>query len=192
MLKSDMSPRLWIINAFSDTCPDDFVHFQQKCYKFSTEKKSWSDARAACQAIGEYDLAIVDNAELATYFAQKVDSWIGLNDLETEGTYTWVNGAGLEFGSTFGEDPWGQREPNVRTCLYIHHWLTSLIILLSSWTFLEIILYLYFHFMISKNHGGRDGNEGEDCVHTNANGMWNDNQCSHEMKYICGPVVHLA
>ena len=187
-----MIPRLWIINAFSDTCPDDFVHFQQKCYKFSTEKKSWSDARAACQAIGEYDLAIVDNAELATYFAQKVDSWIGLNDLETEGTYTWVNGAGLEFGSTFGEDPWGQREPNVRTCLYIHHWLTSLIILLSSWTFLEIILYLYFHFMISKNHGGRDGNEGEDCVHTNANGMWNDNQCSHEMKYICGPVVHLA
>merc|ERR1711936_719482 len=32
------------------------------------------------------------------------------------------------------------------------------------------------------NSGGK-----EDCVHLNSNGMWNDNQCSAALKYICGP-----
>ena len=98
------------------TCPDDFVRFQNRCYKFSTERKSWADARAACQAISqEYDLVTIDSQDLATYLVQKPDSWIGLSDSETEGTYKWVSGNGLgSFATTLGELPWGSGEPNVR------------------------------------------------------------------------------
>ena len=98
------------------TCPDDFVRFQNRCYKFSTERKSWADARAACQAISqEYDLVTIDSQDLATYMEEKHGLWIGLSDSETEGTYKWVSGNGLgSFATTLNELPWESGQPNVR------------------------------------------------------------------------------
>jgi hypothetical protein len=128
------------------TCPDDFVQFQRKCYMFSTDTKTWGEARTACQALeGGYDLVSIDNSDLATFMKQHVDHWIGLSDIDAEGTYVWANGNSLEFGSAFGEEPWSSGEPN--------------------------------------NSGG------EHCIHTNSNGLWNDNQCSTALKYICGPAA---
>jgi hypothetical protein len=131
------------------TCPEDFVQFQRKCYKFSTDEKIWSEAGTACQglsgAAGAYDLVAITNQEEATYFKQHVDHWIGLSDTAKEGTYVWSNGLNLVFGSTLGEEPWNSGEPN--------------------------------------NSGG-----GEHCIHTNSNGLWNDNKCATALKYICGPV----
>ena len=103
---------------FSVVCPDGFEQYQRRCYKFGTDAKSWNDARTACQAISsDYDLVTIDTEELATYFVQKVDSWIGLSDLATEGTMTWVNGNELSYGKTVGQTPWSSGEPNVRTFL---------------------------------------------------------------------------
>jgi len=128
-------------------CPDDFVQYQRRCYKFSTDEKSWDDARTACQGDStEYDLVTIDSQELANYFVQHVDSWIGLNDRASEGTFTWVNGNELSFGKVVGQTPWNSGEPN--------------------------------------NFDG-----GEHCVHTDANGEWNDNKCATELKYICGPTL---
>ena len=56
----------------------------------------------------------IDNHELSTYLQQYPDHWIGLSDTDNEGSFAWVNGNGLEFGSTFNEDPWAAGEPNVR------------------------------------------------------------------------------
>lgn len=126
------------------TCPDDFIQFQRKCYMFSADVLTFSEARTACQALdGGYDLVSIDNSDLAAFIKQHVDHWIGLSDLDDEGTYKWVNGNSLDFASALGEDPWNSGEPN--------------------------------------------DSSGEDCVHTNANGLWNDNKCSAALKYICGP-----
>ena len=108
------------------TCPAHFVQFARKCYKFSEDEKSWSDARTACQSISdEYDLVVIDDPILAEYFVQKVDHWIGLSDLDNEGTYTWVNGNGLGFAGTPGEAPWGFGEPNVRILYKLQLFRTS-------------------------------------------------------------------
>ena len=98
------------------TCPEGFVQYNRKCYKFSTEEATWDDARSACQSLSEdgaYDLVSIDSQELATALKQYPDHWIGLDDKLIEGAFTWVNGQGLGVGSTLGEDPWGANEPNV-------------------------------------------------------------------------------
>jgi hypothetical protein len=97
------------------TCPEGFVQYNRKCYKFSTEEATWDDARSACQSLSEdgaYDLVSIDSQELATALKQYPDHWIGLDDKLIEGAFTWVNGQGLGVGSTLGEDPWGANEPN--------------------------------------------------------------------------------
>merc|ERR550539_1874262 len=51
------------------TCPEGFVQYNRKCYKFSTEEATWDDARSACQSLSEdgaYDLVSIDSQELAT------------------------------------------------------------------------------------------------------------------------------
>ena len=101
---------------FIVTCPEGFVQYNRKCYKFSTEEATWDDARSACQSLSEdgaYDLVSIDSQELATALKQYPDHWIGLDDKLIEGAFTWVNGQGLGVGSTLGEDPWGANEPNV-------------------------------------------------------------------------------
>ena len=84
---------------------------------FSEDEKSVSDAREACQAITGYDLVRIANTDLATFLATEQQSrggihWIGINDIEEEGTFVWVNGMSNEF--TLREEPWSSGEPNVR------------------------------------------------------------------------------
>ena len=84
---------------------------------FSEDEKTWSEAREACQAITGYDLVSIASADLATFLRTESksrggDHWIGLNDMEEEGTFEWANGMSMEFA--LGEEPWNSGEPNVR------------------------------------------------------------------------------
>jgi hypothetical protein len=84
-------------------------------YFFCTDKLEWRDARAACQA-AHTDLLIIEAQAENDYVKGKItaDSWIGLNDITTEGTMVWivpghasVDGAAPAFTSfdgTFGHD----------------------------------------------------------------------------------------
>ena len=101
--------------ALPETCQDGFELVEGGCYKCSETKKTFDEARAACQAIAEgYDLAIPNSPELVANLwkltGQKGDWWIGLHDLDEEGNFQWVNGAPVTL--TPGEDPWAKNEPN--------------------------------------------------------------------------------
>ena len=51
--------------ALPETCEDGFELVEGGCYKFSETKKTFDEARAACQGIAEgYDLAIPNSPEL--------------------------------------------------------------------------------------------------------------------------------
>ena len=88
---------------------------QGVCYVFSTDTKSWDDARTDCKSKGgTYDLAIIDNADLNKFVSEQAHAhfgvnyfaWIGLDDKETEGTFRWVDGSNLTFSN------WHSMEPN--------------------------------------------------------------------------------
>ena len=107
------------------TCPDGLVAVLGKCYKFSEDKKTWSDAQIECQSIqpGSYDLVVIDSEELNEYLKQYPDHWIGLNDMFREGELTWVNGQPAKIEETFSQSPWRAGEPNVHISFYIYRFL---------------------------------------------------------------------
>ena len=86
-------------------------NYQDHKYYISREWLSWADAKARADALGGYLLTINSEAEntwvkdnLGDY---KWDSyWLGLNDINEEGTFVWDNGS----ESTYSN--WWQGEPN--------------------------------------------------------------------------------
>ena len=96
-------------------CKDGFELVEGGCYKFSEEKKTFNEARAACQGIAKgYDLAIPNSPDLVAHLwkltGQTGNWWIGLHDLDEEGNFEWVNGAPATLIP--GENPWERHEPN--------------------------------------------------------------------------------
>jgi len=68
---------------------------EDRCFVLSTELRTWSDARSACQALGTgWDLVTIRNAERNTWLIGLLgtvqDAWIGASDLDTEGVWRWV------------------------------------------------------------------------------------------------------
>ena len=72
-------------------------------YSFCFEQRSWYQARQYCLDRGQ-NLASFHELETAVlagwYFLGLVgvtEAWIGLNDIETEGTYAWTDGTSVDF-----------------------------------------------------------------------------------------------
>lgn len=73
------------------------THYGRK-YFIHTTPLSWAAAKADCETTGAHLVVFSDNDEddiVDKDFTS--DSWIGLSDLGTEGTFTWVNGTSLGF-----------------------------------------------------------------------------------------------
>uniref|UniRef100_A0A7N8XLC2 CD209 antigen-like protein B n=1 Tax=Mastacembelus armatus TaxID=205130 RepID=A0A7N8XLC2_9TELE len=95
-------------------------HAVSSCGIFET----WSDSRADCIGRGA-DLAVIDNLEeqvgavslfenlpkldrsVRPWWSRPVGVWIGITDIQTEGTWVWVNNVTLQDGGY-----WIQGEPN--------------------------------------------------------------------------------
>ncbi|XP_035696433.1 perlucin-like protein [Branchiostoma floridae] len=82
-------------------CPNGSVKFQDRCYSFSTDTKTYAGARSACQAAGGHLAMPKDQAtndflvnQLTRYPSDSV-VWFGLTDLVQEGTFLWEDGTPL-------------------------------------------------------------------------------------------------
>ncbi|XP_028264430.1 CD209 antigen-like protein 2 isoform X2 [Parambassis ranga] len=83
-----------------------WVLFKCSTYYVSSEKKTWQASRDDCRQRGA-DLIIINSEEEQSFANQfKVYMWIGLTDLQTEGTWRWVDGTPLSTSY------WGTNEPN--------------------------------------------------------------------------------
>ncbi|XP_076977610.1 low affinity immunoglobulin epsilon Fc receptor isoform X2 [Tamandua tetradactyla] len=91
-----------------NTCPENWVNFQTKCYYFGEGAKSWIQARYACSDLQGRLVSIHSAEEQAflTKSANKKGSWIGLQDLHVEGEFTWMDGSPLDYSN------WRPGEPN--------------------------------------------------------------------------------
>ncbi|XP_074486703.1 CD209 antigen-like protein C [Sebastes fasciatus] len=83
-----------------------WMYFNHSFYYFSYNFKSWQESREDCQQRGA-DLIIINSKEEQDFGSQfKRDTWIGLTDSETQGTWKWVDGTAL------GTSYWYPGEPN--------------------------------------------------------------------------------
>uniref|UniRef100_A0A287CW99 CD209 antigen-like protein C n=1 Tax=Ictidomys tridecemlineatus TaxID=43179 RepID=A0A287CW99_ICTTR len=101
-------------------CPWDWTFFQGHCYFFSKSQRNWNDSVTACQEVGA-QLVIIKSAEEQNFLQltskNKGSTWMGLSDLNKEGTWLWVDGSPLFFPicrRSEGEFMkfWNEGEPN--------------------------------------------------------------------------------
>ncbi|XP_051991418.1 low affinity immunoglobulin epsilon Fc receptor-like isoform X5 [Xyrauchen texanus] len=92
-------------------CAVHWIHSGGKCYYFSTVKMNWTQSRDYCVTLGGH-LVIITSKAVQDFLVSEVKEthWIGLNDLETEGHWVWVNNQPLSDSTEF----WIKRENGVR------------------------------------------------------------------------------
>ncbi|XP_024406977.2 low affinity immunoglobulin epsilon Fc receptor isoform X2 [Desmodus rotundus] len=94
--------------SMCNTCPEEWISFQRKCYYFGEGAKRWIQARYACNKLNGR-LVSIHNQEEQDFLAKYVNkkgSWIGLRDLDIEGEFVWMDGSPLDYSN------WRPGEPN--------------------------------------------------------------------------------
>lgn len=89
--------------------PDFTVHNGH--FYFSTdETMTWPDAEALAQSMGGHLVTVNDQVEmdwlLSTFGSGQTNFWIGLNDIDNEGTYVWSSGEPVTYTN------WAYQEPD--------------------------------------------------------------------------------
>uniref|UniRef100_A0A3Q4MX43 C-type lectin domain-containing protein n=1 Tax=Neolamprologus brichardi TaxID=32507 RepID=A0A3Q4MX43_NEOBR len=109
------------------TCPTGWSEFSCSCYLLSESSGSWHSARKHCTDQGA-DLVVIDSPEEQNFiasFTQK-ETWIGLSDIEQEGTWKWVDGTPLKLELT---RYWASLQPDNllfrENCAHIRYQQTS-------------------------------------------------------------------
>ncbi|XP_049332376.1 CD209 antigen-like protein C [Astyanax mexicanus] len=114
-------------------CGDGWKRLGVKCYFSSTDFLNWANSRDRCVKSGGHLVIITSQAEqtfLSTFLGGVGRlHWIGLNDLETEGKWMWVNNQPLtETGVTFWHkrkgkpdepDNWKTEDPSGENCAIV-------------------------------------------------------------------------
>ncbi|XDV33823.1 hypothetical protein PO909_004091 [Leuciscus waleckii] len=91
-------------------CAVNWIYSGGKCYYFSMVEMNWTQSRDHCVSRGGHLVIINSQAEQDFLTSKvKVTHWIGLNDLDTEGHWVWVNNQPLNDSAEF----WMKREDGV-------------------------------------------------------------------------------
>ncbi|XP_026232664.1 CD209 antigen-like protein D [Anabas testudineus] len=98
--------RLQDLSKQKKTCPAGWTMFNCVCYLLSSETRSWQTGREDCRQRGA-DLVVIDSAEVQTFLSgfTKNPTWIGLTDLENEGTWKWIDDTPLTLTYWGGYQP---------------------------------------------------------------------------------------
>ncbi|XP_047665775.1 C-type lectin domain family 6 member A-like isoform X1 [Tachysurus fulvidraco] len=102
-------------NKNNGQCEEGWKSLGLKYYYFSSFKLNWEQSRDYCVEKGGHMVIITSQTEQNFVVSQIGEThWIGLNDLETEGQWMWVNNKPLkETGVTFWfSAPEGPNEPD--------------------------------------------------------------------------------
>ena len=93
---------------FADVCDPGWSYFNGFCYFTSETCTNWTTALAKCRQENSV-LVDVNNNEENVYLQHLHNgekSWLGLNDISTEGTFSWADRAAGNFTA------WAKNQPN--------------------------------------------------------------------------------
>ncbi|XP_072420077.1 uncharacterized protein [Chiloscyllium punctatum] len=74
------------LRELSGECPENWRRFEQNCYYFSSESKTWTNAQRACASL-DANLVVINKLEEQAFiktWLQKKNRWIGLTDSISE------------------------------------------------------------------------------------------------------------
>ncbi|XP_063952038.1 C-type mannose receptor 2-like [Lytechinus pictus] len=91
-------------------CPKNWFTWGNKCFQFVDYWETWTNHRNICQSLGG-DLASIRDRSEQAYIVTLLENepypvWIGLNDQESEGLFTWSDGTPVLYTN------WDRNEPN--------------------------------------------------------------------------------
>ena len=96
------------------TCPTDWEKKEDRCYLWSTTRRTWTDAEQFCREKDGH-LASVTNLKIHDYIMSKVVKsdhstwfWVRGTDQEQEGVWKWTDGSDWEFTkwATYPNQQW--------------------------------------------------------------------------------------
>ncbi|XP_075061075.1 asialoglycoprotein receptor 1-like [Mixophyes fleayi] len=123
---SDRIKRLEINGSKEETCPGVWSIFQLSCYLFSTEVKSWSDSKKACEEKGSHMVVINSEEEQNFLFTMTKGkyTWIGLTD--SSGDWKWVDGTRYDSTPKYWipgqpDDFYGHQLGGGEDCAHLHN-----------------------------------------------------------------------
>ncbi|XP_018764911.2 macrophage mannose receptor 1-like [Serinus canaria] len=88
-------------------CPETWLLFKNKCYKIfgsrEEETLTWHSARSVCRDVGG-NLASIHNNQVQAFLTFHLkdvasETWIGLNDINSENTYLWTDGSVFDYSN---------------------------------------------------------------------------------------------
>uniref|UniRef100_A0A3B3UB58 C-type lectin domain-containing protein n=1 Tax=Poecilia latipinna TaxID=48699 RepID=A0A3B3UB58_9TELE len=90
-------------------CREGWREYESKCYFFSTDNKTWTEANAYCVEQQGHLVSFHSEEELSFLTGEQLkgsSKWIGLRHNPIEGGYSWSDGTPLSHTN------WGHGEPN--------------------------------------------------------------------------------
>ncbi|XP_078359794.1 uncharacterized protein LOC144644227 isoform X4 [Oculina patagonica] len=91
-----------------DVCQPGWSFYNGSCYYTSETCETWSNASTICRGMGA-NLPAIESQQENVYIQHRHNgdkAWIGLNDIATEGLFTWVDGSPDKFRY------WAEKQPN--------------------------------------------------------------------------------
>ena len=89
-----------MLNGSINQVPAGFLEYQGNWYGLSPSGSNWEQAQAYAQSIGGNLVTIQspeENAWLVSSFGDGY--WIGLNDLDNDGVYSWASGEQSDYSN---------------------------------------------------------------------------------------------
>ncbi|XP_033855407.2 lectin-like [Acipenser ruthenus] len=112
------------VSMCAGSCLKGWVGFNDRCYQYVKDKKTWADAELYCLSIGG-NLASVHSVEENNFIQNLINkndasdafTWLGGSDCFKEGSWYWTDGSKWDYNN------WNKGEPNnlfIENCLHIH------------------------------------------------------------------------
>lgn len=101
------SEEVLLLHYISATCPNTWVQLRDSCYRFSSNKLVWSEAKSTCEAQGS-KLAVVNSPAEQNLLASSVAerTWIGLHrDPNDTSRWLWIDGSNVTYTSWRNKQP---------------------------------------------------------------------------------------
>lgn len=87
-------------------CPPGWIGINQSCYLPVDTPQSFPDADRSCTSLGGFLVSIQSAQEnIDVHSLINSDSWIGYNDIASEGTFVWVQGVPTTYTNWFSGAP---------------------------------------------------------------------------------------